>query len=40
VENKEQLADLVRPSLREGDLVITLGAGDIWKAGLGLLERL
>jgi UDP-N-acetylmuramate--alanine ligase len=40
VENKEQLADLVRPSLREGDLVVTLGAGDIWKAGLGLLERL
>ncbi|MBM4123030.1 MAG: UDP-N-acetylmuramate--L-alanine ligase, partial [Nitrospira sp.] len=40
VENKEQLVDSVRPSLREGDLVITLGAGDIWKAGLGLLERL
>jgi len=23
-----------------GDMVITLGAGDIWKVGLDLLERL
>ncbi len=40
VEGKERLVDTVVPSLRAGDLVITLGAGDIWKAGVGLLERL
>ena len=28
------------PTLKSGDLVITLGAGDIWKAGLGILDRL
>ena len=27
-------------SLKPGDLVITLGAGDIWKAGLAILETL
>ena len=40
VERKEQLAEQVRPLLQEGDLVITLGAGDIWKAGLQLLDML
>jgi UDP-N-acetylmuramate--alanine ligase len=40
VEQKEQLVDQVLPHLKAGDLVITLGAGDIWKAGLGLLARL
>lgn len=40
VERKEQLAEQVRAEVRPGDLVITLGAGDIWKAGPGLLERL
>jgi UDP-N-acetylmuramate--alanine ligase len=40
VERKEQLAEQVRPVLQEGDLVITLGAGDIWKAGLQLLDML
>ena len=28
------------PTLKSGDLVITLGAGDIWKAGLAILDRL
>jgi UDP-N-acetylmuramate--alanine ligase len=32
--------DQVLPHLKSGDLVITLGAGDIWKTGLGLLARL
>ncbi len=40
VERKETLPDCVLPALKPGDLVITLGAGDIWKAGVGLLERL
>ncbi len=40
VERKQDLADRVRPQLRPGDFVITLGAGDIWKAGVTLLERL
>ncbi len=40
VERKEDLADTVLPLLRPGDFVITLGAGDIWKAGVRLLERL
>lgn len=40
VERKDQLADQVLPTLQPGDLVITLGAGDIWKTGLAILERL
>ena len=40
VEQKDALADQVLPHLKSGDLVITLGAGDIWKTGLGLLARL
>ncbi|MBM4124966.1 MAG: UDP-N-acetylmuramate--L-alanine ligase [Nitrospira sp.] len=40
VERKESLPETVRPTLQDGDLVITLGAGDIWKAGVGLLDRL
>jgi UDP-N-acetylmuramate--alanine ligase len=40
VEHKDQLIDQVVPHLKSGDLVITLGAGDIWKTGLGLLARL
>ena len=40
VEQKETLAERVLPTLKAGDLVITLGAGDIWKAGLAILDRL
>ncbi len=40
VERKQDLPDRVHPLLKPGDFVITLGAGDIWKAGLALLERL
>ena len=40
VEKKESLPDQVLPHLLPGDLVVTLGAGDIWKAGTGLLARL
>ncbi|TKB90177.1 MAG: UDP-N-acetylmuramate--L-alanine ligase [Nitrospira sp.] len=40
VEHKEQMVDQVLPHLKSGDLVMTLGAGDIWKTGVGLLARL
>jgi UDP-N-acetylmuramate--alanine ligase len=40
VPQRDQLAGRVRPALRPGDLVLTLGAGDIWKAGPELLESL
>jgi UDP-N-acetylmuramate--alanine ligase len=37
---KDELVERVLPYLMSGDMVITLGAGDIWKVGLDLLERL
>jgi UDP-N-acetylmuramate--alanine ligase len=37
---KDQLAERAGPLLQSGDMVITLGAGDIWKVGPELLERL
>jgi UDP-N-acetylmuramate--alanine ligase len=40
VERKEQLVDQVLSHVKPGDLVLTLGAGDIWKTGPGLLARL
>ncbi len=40
VPARESIVDAVLPQLREGDLVLTLGAGDIWKAGRQLLEQL
>ncbi|MEW6543510.1 MAG: UDP-N-acetylmuramate--L-alanine ligase [Nitrospirota bacterium] len=40
VEGKDQLVERVLPHLRPGDLVLTLGAGDVWKAGPQILERL
>lgn len=40
VGGKEALVEEVFPQLRSGDMVLTLGAGDIWKVGVELLERL
>jgi len=40
IEQKETMPDQVLPHLKPGDLVVTLGAGDIWKAGNGILDRL
>lgn len=40
VERKETMLDQVLPHLKPGDLVLTLGAGDIWKTGVGILARL
>jgi UDP-N-acetylmuramate--alanine ligase len=40
VPQRAELAERIAPALQAGDLVITLGAGDIWKTGVELLERL
>ncbi len=40
VENQDVLVDRLVSELRPGDTVLTLGAGDVWKVGLGLLESL
>ena len=40
VPRKEDLVDKVLPQLKTGDVVLTMGAGDIWKIGRALLERL
>jgi len=40
VENKEDIPDAVLADLKEGDLLIFLGAGDVWRQGLKVLERL
>ncbi len=40
VESWEDAVDLILPETRPGDVVLTLGAGDIWKAGDLLAARL
>jgi UDP-N-acetylmuramate--alanine ligase len=40
VGDKAAMVGRVLPTLREGDFVLTLGAGDIWKTGLELLNAL
>jgi UDP-N-acetylmuramate--alanine ligase len=40
VPNKEELAPEVLRHLRTGDVVLTLGAGDIWKVGEQVLKAL
>ncbi len=40
VARKEKLAAFTKALLRKGDMVITLGAGDIWKYGEKLLKLL
>jgi UDP-N-acetylmuramate--alanine ligase len=40
IDRKDALAEQVHSQVRTGDLVMTLGAGDIWKVGPQLLERL
>jgi len=40
VERKDDLVNQVLPEIKPGDLVLTLGAGDIWKSGPALLARL
>ena len=40
VKNVNDVPDVLIQGLKAGDLVITFGAGDVWKVGEGLLSRL
>ena len=40
VLEKDKIIEGVLPRLRPGDMVFTLGAGDIWRAGERLIEKL
>jgi UDP-N-acetylmuramate--alanine ligase len=40
ISEKDQIADQMLSHIRPGDLVLTLGAGDIWKVGRSIIERL
>lgn len=40
VEDKENIPEIVVKDLKQGDLVLFLGAGDVWRQGLVLLEML
>ncbi|MBI5746549.1 MAG: UDP-N-acetylmuramate--L-alanine ligase [Nitrospirae bacterium] len=40
IPQKGEIAEKVVPILRKGDMVITLGAGDIWKVGPEILAKL
>ena len=40
VRSNEELAVGLTETVCPGDIVLTVGAGDIWKAGVGLLDYL
>ncbi|MFQ5848574.1 MAG: UDP-N-acetylmuramate--L-alanine ligase [Candidatus Methylomirabilales bacterium] len=40
VPDKEAIPDVLLPLLQPGDLVMTMGAGDIWQVGEDILRRL
>jgi UDP-N-acetylmuramate--alanine ligase len=40
IPSKEEIADVVCNMSQPGDLIITLGAGDIWRVGKEIVERL
>ena len=40
LSDREAIVDHLTGALRKGDLMITLGAGDVWKIGEQVLERL
>jgi UDP-N-acetylmuramate--alanine ligase len=40
VSDRKEILDHLLPRLKSGDMVITLGAGDVWKIGETLLEEL
>jgi UDP-N-acetylmuramate--alanine ligase len=40
IPDKEKIADTVCNMIQPGDLVITLGAGDIWRVGKEIVEKL
>jgi UDP-N-acetylmuramate--alanine ligase len=40
IGDRQQAIERLAGSLRQGDLLLTLGAGDVWKLGEAVLERL
>jgi UDP-N-acetylmuramate--alanine ligase len=40
VEDKSRISEQIQPQLKEGDVVITLGAGNIWEIGKEILAKL
>ena len=40
VSDRKEILEQLLPRLKQGDMVITLGAGDVWKIGETLLEEL
>jgi UDP-N-acetylmuramate--alanine ligase len=40
IPDREQIVDQLVATLKEGDLVVTLGAGDVWKIGEEVLRRI
>ena len=40
IQNREAVLEHLRSNLQKGDVFLTLGAGDVWKTGEELLERL
>jgi len=40
IGSREQVVEHLVSTLRQGDLLLTLGAGDVWKLGEAVLERL
>ena len=40
VAGLSEIAAVLEPELKAGDLVITMGAGNVWKVGDELLQRL
>jgi len=40
IQDKKQLPEYLKKNTRPGDIVITMGAGDIWKFGEEFLKQL
>jgi UDP-N-acetylmuramate--alanine ligase len=40
VPELRSIPSYLTPRLKEGDLVLTIGAGDVWQAGVGLIDML
>ena len=40
VAEADAMIEQVVPMVREGDIVLTMGAGDIWKVGQSLMGKL
>jgi UDP-N-acetylmuramate--alanine ligase len=40
VEDRNKISEQIQPQLKEGDVVITLGAGNIWEIGKEILSKL